>query len=239
MLRELNENGYCIIPEVFGESDISAMREIVTANIDKMGNTRPNKASRHLAGFHRYPALESLHNIITSNALLSTSLETVFEPTGYISIGLSDITINRSQPWHTDLLRGKYARYLTPEDCWSNKAGRCIKALLYLQDGKSLKVLPGSHLQPLPLTNDHSCVPESTVPITEVKVRAGEVVLMDIRLVHRGSTEEEMQNLSLTDGAKILVSTVLGSQRAPLTSAMQIGNAHRMADWDAKNLVPA
>ena len=64
---------------------------------------------------------------------LVPALAGVYGPEEPVTIGLSDITVNRSQPWHTDLLRGAYARFLTPDMCWGDASRPCIKALLYLR----------------------------------------------------------------------------------------------------------
>jgi hypothetical protein len=58
---------------------------------------------------------------------------------------------------------------------------------------------------------------------------------MDIRTIHRGSTEAEMATKGLGADAKILISTVFGDRSSKLAQAMQKGNAERMIDWDVKN----
>jgi len=236
LFEQLEHEGYCVLPRALEASAVDTMRKRVVANLGIMGNTRPNSASRHLAGFHRYPTLEPLHQMMTSNGDLIDALTEVYKPANFITIGLADITVNRSQPWHTDLLRGKYARFLSPEMCWGEQGGGCLKALLYLQNGKSLKVVPGSHLTQLPLSDDKFTIPTENQTVQSVEVQVGDIVLMDIRLIHRGSTEEDMQAENLAIDPKILVSIVFGAQGAPLTHAMQVGNAHRMVEWDALHL---
>ena len=212
------------------------MRKAVLAQVQQMGNTRPNPHARHLAGFHRYDSLAGLHDRLVENTEILMALNVIYAQVPFLTIGLTDITINRSQPWHTDLLRGKYARFLTPDICWGPDAAPCIKVLLYLQDGASLKVLAGSHKAPVPLTDDHACVPGDSATVQRVPVEAGDVILMDIRLVHRGSTEDETKGLDLAGNAKILISTVFGAIATPMTAAMTDGNAARLADWDRQHL---
>jgi len=236
LFEKLKHEGFCVLPRAVDAGAIDWMRKRVVANLGIMGNTRPNPTSRHLAGFHRYPALEPLHQMMTSNGALIGTLTEVYKSADFVTIGLADITVNRSQPWHTDLLRGKYARFLSPEMCWGAQGGGCLKALLYLQNGKSLKVIPGSHLTQLPLSDDKFTIPTEDQRVQSVEVQVGDIVLMDIRLIHRGSTEEHLQAENLAADPKILVSTVFGAQGALLTHAMQIGNAHRMVEWDALHL---
>lgn len=201
-----------------------------------MGQTRSVSHSFHLAGFHRFPALSTLHGRIVDKPIINAFLSTYFDQKRYYSIGLSDITINRSQQWHTDLLRGQYAGFLAGIDPWSPTNGSCLKALVYLQDGESLQVVPGSHSNPSPLDDIQLANVVETQEIAPVKVKAGDVVMMDIKVLHRGSTDEAMSNPALRQSPKILISTVFGPIASEFAQAMQIGNAYRTADWDRKFL---
>jgi hypothetical protein len=134
----LESTGVCVLSGVFGEPVLRQMRRDVLANLPLTRNTRPNPASRHLAGFHRYPSLAPLHELITSNDQIVSAMRQLLAPSEPIVIGLSDITINRSQQWHTDLLRGKYSAFLDPETCWAVPTPQCIKVLVYLQSGPVL-----------------------------------------------------------------------------------------------------
>lgn len=231
--------GFCILPKVFAKNEVAAMRAEVLANEDKMGATRPNPKARHLAGFHRFDRLGSLHARINAAPRIDEALNAVYDGAAFEPIGLTDITVNRSQPWHTDLLRGKYSHFLSPDICWGEDVQPCIKVLVYLQDGASLRVVPGSHLQPVELDSDAAVVPGDGATIEAVAVRTGDVILMDIRLTHRGQTEDETMGYDLDDSAKILISTVYGASDSPLARAMKAGNAARMADWDARHLANA
>ena len=236
IVDRLKKYGFCVLHNSFDAPSLSSMRSLVINQMDLMANTRPNPSARHIAGFHRYPTLEPLHQMVTSNAVLLAALRAIYGPDQFISIGLSDITVNRSQPWHTDLLRGQYSTFLTPEICWGGSEKPCLKALLYLQNSQSLRVVPGSHHIPVQLSDDLACMPGESQNTLNVKTTEGDIVLMDIRLVHRGSSEAELQKQSSAKPDKILISTVFGSQFSRLTHAMQVGNAHRTADWDRQNL---
>jgi hypothetical protein len=103
-----------------------------------------------------------------------------------------------------------------------------------LQEGKSLATVPGSHARKTSLDNDQCVIPKDLDSISHVSVNPGDVVIIDLRLIHRGSTEAEMQSLTLADNAKILISTVFGGADCPLTNAMEVGNFHRLMAWIAK-----
>ncbi|MDH4986915.1 hypothetical protein QEZ47_15520 [Aminobacter anthyllidis] len=112
-----------------------------------------------------------------------------------------------------------------------------LKALVYLQDGASLRILPCSHLSPSPLDDTLlEVLAEAARDVVRVDVKAGDVVMMDIRALHRGSTDADMRSPELAAAQKILVSTVFGPVASALAQAMQLGNAHRLADWDRRFL---
>lgn len=234
-LTDIEERGYSAVRGAFDDSTISRIRHVIIKNLDLMSNTRPTKTARHIAGFHRFPCFEPIHIAISANGQLRPVLDGIYRECQMISLGLSDITINRSQPWHTDLLRGVYSKHLTSEICWGSTAHPCLKALLYLQEGASLQVVSGSHRHPIELSDDRNAIPARDAKIEAVKVEAGDVILMDIRTIHRGSTEAEMASTSLGADAKILISTVFGDRYSKLAQAMQKGNAERMVDWDVRN----
>ena len=228
---QLAEQGFVVL-DGLPESAVDRARRCVIDHADLLRNTRPNPSSGHLAGFHRYPELEPLHFLVSSDAAALGILGEASGSSQVRSIGLSDITINRSQPWHVDLLRGKYQRHLSQEICWGENGGGVYKVLLYLQSGSTLRVKPGAHRNPVPLDGDRWAEPTSPDEVTAVAVKAGGIVLMDIRLPHRGSTEEELAPVEFASNPKILISTVLAGVGKPLGEAMERGNLERLIDWD-------
>ena len=234
-LPELRRNGVTVLERVFDRETVDLAREQVMAYSSLYKNTRPTPSSRHLAGFHRYPELESLHGLLAGNKKVVNFMKLVLHGRQTRSIGLSDITINRSQHWHTDLLRGKYEFYLNGVDIWSGECAGVYKLLMYLQDGASLKIVRGSHRVPLSLENDEYAKPGTNADVMDVSFKAGDVVVMDIRTSHRGSTEEVFLSGAYDDDPKILVSTALGLDGAKLTNAMEFGNAHRLMDWQDRD----
>jgi hypothetical protein len=184
-----------------------------------------------LAGFHRYPELESLHILLTQNSEIRDFL-TAIVPSGSLrTIGLSDITINRSQPWHSDLLRGRYAEFLENSVDWESLTAGVYKVLLYLQDGASLQYIEGSHRQPKSLQSDEYAAPAEGSVIGRAAVRSGDVVIMDIRSSHRGADEATYAEGRWDADPRILVSTVLCCIESELTKRLEVGNFHRLVDW--------
>jgi hypothetical protein len=230
-LQEVRRDGITVLEDVFDRETVRVSREQVMEHRSLYKNTRPTPSSRHLAGFHRYPELESLHTLLTGNKKVLNFMKLVLGGQQARSIGLSDITINRSQHWHKDLLRGKYAHYLNGVEIWDRECAGVYKLLMYLQDGRSLKIVRGSHRVSLSLESDQYAEPSDSAGVVDVSFKAGDVVVMDIRTSHRGSTEEVFLSGVYDNDPKILVSTALGVDGGKLTDAMEIGNARRLIDW--------
>ncbi|OYX25148.1 MAG: hypothetical protein B7Z10_07210 [Rhodobacterales bacterium 32-66-7] len=235
-LTDLRQKGFARIPSAFPIDTIEEFRSIVTGGLSRMGQTRAVAHSRHLAGFHRFPEFASIATNIRENPAVTAFLLAAFGPDQPFDIGLTDITVNRSQDWHTDLLRGPYASFLDGCDPWAKDETPCLKVLVYLQPGKSLRLLPGSHLRPSPLDDGQIAESVEQAAKTQLDIASGDVVILDIRTVHRGSTDEEMADTQLADTPKILVSMVFGATGSRFAQAMRDGNLCRMAQWDQKFL---
>ncbi len=228
---ELRHEGVTVLSGLFDKRTVANARRTVLENRGLFKNTRSAPSSGHLAGFHRFPALEPLHTLLTGNQHIIDFLGHMQKDGGVRSIGLSDITINRSQHWHKDLLRGQYKTYLDGVLDWEADGGGVYKVLLYLQDSASLKYIEASHTIPVSLDSDHSAEPAENSVIKTAKANAGDVVIMDIRCSHRGASDAAYADGQWDENPRILVSTVLGGVARKLTGAMERGNFHRLSDW--------
>ena len=220
---------------IFDKSAVAQVRQLVLDNRGLLKNTRPSPSAGHLAGFHRFPALEPVHTMLSGNSVILEFFSLLLNGMGVRSIGLSDITINRSQPWHSDLLRGKFRSYLNGSLSWEVDGGGVYKVLFYLQDSASLKLISGSHNIPISLENDRYSEPGEDTDVTTIRVHAGDVVIMDIRSSHCGADESAYASGQWDDNPRILISTVLGGVDCRLTRAMEIGNFHRLMEWMDRN----
>ncbi len=233
--RQLREEGFVVLRDVFSSEEIEWARQAVLTNTSLMKRTRPAPSSLHLAGFHRYPEFEKLHGSLSCNARVLSFLRQFLGGHRVRTIGLSDITINRSQTWHKDLLRGKYSQHIDPDLIWSNHGAALFRVLMYLQDSASLKIVPGSHLEPIALDNDESAIPHDPARVKCVSVTAGDVVIMDVRMSHRGSEEDVFLSEGRLKNLRILVATTLGDAKHVFTDRMEEGNAARLSDWMQRN----
>jgi len=230
VIADVHRSGVGVLRAVFEPTEVDEARRTVLAHVGLMKNTRSTPSSRHLAGFHRFPALEPLHQLITGNQRTRDVMTGLLGPE-YRTIGLSDITINRSQQWHKDLLRGRFSHYMDDEHPCEKHHGKLFKVIVYLQDSSSLHFVPGSHRQDISLESDLFAIPADDAPVSQVETRIGDVVIIDICTTHRGSAEEAFQSQRVSDHPRILVSTVFGRSNCEFVDRMELGNAERLSFW--------
>lgn len=229
---ELAQKGLVVLPGIFSEDITRKVKSQIFENKSLLKNTRSTENSLHLAGFHRYPEFENLHSLISCNKTVLGFLKKVVNGGVLRNIGITDITINRSQCWHKDLLRGSYKSFLDASTIWQ-APGEVFRVLLYLQDSSSLKIVPGSHLKPISLESDDHAIPIEESNAESVHVRAGDIVVMDVRTTHRGASESECNSVKKNLG--VLVATTLGSEGSLLADQLEIGNSYRLKDWMKRN----
>lgn len=232
--EDLERDGVAVLEGVFSADDIARAREQVIAHQDLMSNTRELASSRHLAGFHRYPQLEPLHLMLTAEPEIQKSVRALCGDK-VRTIGLSDITVNRSQQWHKDILRGKFRPLMGTDTPCAEHHGTLFKAIVYLQDSASLKVIPGSHTVDISMDSDADAIPDGSIAVKAINARRGDVVLIDICTTHRGSRHEDFDPEEASVNPKILVSTVFGDGSSPFTQRMEVGNLSRLMDWMERN----
>lgn len=232
-VEQVSATGAAVVPGAFDDDAIAAARELVLANTRLMKRTRPTLTARHLAGFHRFPALEPLHGAITANPVVAGPLHDLLGR-DLRTIGLSDITIDRSQPWHKDLLRGAYRHFLDPEGVCERHHGKAFKVIMYLQDSSSLQVVPGSHRIDIDLDGDRHAVPGPDDEVITVPVRRGDAVIIDLCTTHAGADEATYLAAPPDAPARILVSTVFTRAECSFADQLEAGNAARLADWSRR-----
>ncbi|MDZ4731671.1 MAG: glycosyltransferase family 25 protein [Xanthomonadales bacterium] len=235
-VRQLREHGHTTLKAAVDKAEVKNCRDQILNNLALFRRTRPATSALHLAGFHRFSKLEPLHTQLAGNPVVHRLLEHLRGSTAVQSLGLSDITINRSQCWHKDLLRGKFSSYLEDQEMiWGDNGGGVYKILFYLQAGSSLKVIRGSHKIPIPLDSDRSSEPDENDLVESIPVEVGDIVVMDIRMSHCGASEEVYASGKYDNDPRMLISTALGFSDQPLTRAMEKGNFHRLIDWLERN----
>jgi ectoine hydroxylase-related dioxygenase (phytanoyl-CoA dioxygenase family) len=233
--EELRNKGYVVLQAIHSMPTIEAARATILEQRGLLRNTRPTPSAGHRAGFHRLPTLRPLHELVSSQSQIRAVLDAAVGGKGVRTVGLSDITMNRSQGWHRDLLRGPYQKYLDQNLIWDSSHGVLFKALLYLQRSSSLRLIAGSHLMRCRLDSDDESTPSDEDTIDSPWVEAGDVILMDLRMSHCGSPEKAFAVAEARRHPKLLVSTVFGAIESPLTAQLENGNSVRQADWDRRH----
>lgn len=233
VLADVRSLGVGVLPAAFDAASIDRARALVLAHTDLMKRTRPTPSARHLAGFERFPALEPLHAEIVDNAIVAAALHELLGPS-LRTIGLSDITIDRSQQWHKDLLRGDYRRFLGSVEPCAHHHGEAYKVIWYLQGSSSLQVVPGSHRHDIDLSGDEHAIPGPEVSVASVPVEAGDAVIIDLCTTHRGADEATYLDRTADAPARILVSAVFTAVDSDFADRLEAGNAARLADWDRR-----
>jgi len=232
-LDELRSDGVQVIAGAFDAATVDDARRVVLAHTDLMKRTRPTPSARHLAGFHRFPVLQPLHDHLTGNPVVTAHLQGLLG-SPLRTIGLSDITIDRSQPWHKDLLRGRYRTYLDPDGVCAANHGKAFKVIMYLQDSSSLQVIAGSHRQDIDLDSDEHAIPVPGDPVVAVPVRRGDAVILDLCTTHCGADEATYLDAAPGTPPRILVSTVFTAADCAFADQLEAGNAARLIDWDQR-----
>ncbi len=235
LVEAIRRDGAAVVSAAFDPDQIAWARDVVLRHRDFMPNTRSTPSARHMAGFHRFPELEPLHLLLTGNPTVRSLMAELCGERAR-TIGLSDITINRSQQWHKDLLRGQFRCHLGDGPYCVDWHGTVFKVLVYLQDSASLKIIPGSHRTDIDLENDAGAIPLEGSKVVTVPVKAGDAVVIDICTTHRGSEEAAFASPQAAAHPKILISTVFGAHGAPLTDRMEQGNAMRLNHWMSEHL---
>lgn len=238
-IEELNINGLTVLKQCYDKKIIHDARQKILNHLNLLRNTKPGEPSLHLAGFHHHPELEELHYLVSANPKVLNFLSLLM-PERVKAVGNSDITINRSQHWHKDLLRGKYAAHHNVNNIWGKNGGGVYRIILYLQNTQNLKIVFGSHLIPHSLESDIHAIPKDESNISLINVNIGDIVVMDIRTTHRGMTTDYIQNnaIKLNENPSIMIATILGNIKSPLTKEMEMGNFHRQIDWMERHYEP-
>lgn len=229
---ELLEDGLTVVPAAISHRLIDQFRDLIIDNHNLFKRTRSNPSCGHLPGFHHISQFSLLHETIASNHFVVDILAKRYPNCKFESLDLTDITINRSQEWHIDLPRGHYRHFINEDIAWDPILGGGVyKVLLYMQNGKSLKYIKGSHLKKISLVSDDQNILTESGQEKSLKCEKGSLIIMDIRLIHRGSTQSECDQIEANGNIKILASTVVGSKEHALSRQVRAGNSYRHNEW--------
>lgn len=174
----LEEDGYVVLPGLLPEDVISRLRSIVDGFfasgrgvVFNLGRAQPNAAVE-------CPDLSFLF----SDPRVTDSFRRLLGTSQIKFTGQCDIHSNIISTFHRDT--GQNHDYFA-EPCFVDDC-RLYKMGIYLQDhldGKGLTVHPGSHREP----------DGPTRPALTLRTRAGDAIVFDVRIVHRGQAPSRFE----------------------------------------------
>jgi hypothetical protein len=170
--RDIEVLGYHIVRSAFSEQEIQTLRKKL-ASYFRQNGTHRHGGKIEWRGIHKLPELA---DIVINDRLLE-ALRSCTSPDDPVLTGESDLQINTLSRWHKDIDQdGELKELASRPDGW-----RVCKAAIYLQDQpadsrQALKVRPGSHRRRL----------GEVAQEVALGVRAGDVILFDVRIDHAG-----------------------------------------------------
>lgn len=181
LAADIRTNGFAVIRNFFEASEIERLRALASAHLEArgvpllMGRVQPNAAME----------MSGLDWLYTSDKVI-TLYRQALETDGIVFTGHCDIHRDIRSGWHKDSGKepGDYLNgdYFGAADCKIYKLG------IYLQDhvgdASGLSVRPRSqHLRDV----------DAGEPAQALDTRAGDVILFDVRLSHRGQSDDPVE----------------------------------------------
>lgn len=167
---ELQRYGYCVFRDIFSEHEINLLRQSLKDYFHASGISRYG-GKFALRGLHRN---DQVARILTKDAFLEV-MEKCTAPARPVLTGECDLQIDIVSRWHKDIDEASVSKDVA-RGPWA-----VYKAAVYLQDQEAgsreaLKVRPGSH----------RCRLGEIVESKALPVRAGDVIIFDVRIDHAG-----------------------------------------------------
>ncbi|CAB4323191.1 MAG: hypothetical protein F2520_04665 [Actinobacteria bacterium] len=201
--NELDESGFAVVPSVLDPDEVARLRGTLTTHFGERGSafnlgwTQPNAAIEcpDISWVFSHPkVLETYRDAYGSNDLLFT--------------GHCDIHQDSFSAWHKDTGSGDC---YFDEDCFVEEC-RVIKMAIYLQDHfdeAGLTVAPGSHRSRQWGSSEDGA--------RSIASRAGDAVLFDVRIDHRGRRPSSTERIMHTTGMSVskIIRRVTRSTHAP------------------------
>lgn len=221
--RELRMDGYTVQRGVFGAAMLDVARDEIELRLGDVGplgrllHRFVNPTGVSTVDFlGRVAWYASRHGMHRSAAFVHTCFEEWSRQHfgTEVDIGVhNDITANHYTRWHKDRLNdhpvlGHFRQTYEERDPWMGDEYNIFKALVYLQDGPALEIVPGSHLV-------REIDPEGA---TTINITRGDVIVFDQRVTHRGHS-----NVSLAQ--RLIQSLHVGDSRLLISVSIAYTNS--------------
>jgi hypothetical protein len=170
--RDLAEKGYCVFKNVIPKEQIKVLRAALADYFSVSGRYQYGGIFA-LRGMH---SLKSVAHLLSSEHILDI-VKQCTHPDPAVLTGECDLLTNTTGGWHKDIT----SEMGLGTSIYGDLAFKIFKVAIYLQDqGKNsrgvLKVRPGSYLH----------ADGKIFPVAPVPVRAGDIVVFDVRIDHAG-----------------------------------------------------
>ena len=198
-------HGYLVLPHLLNVSEVALFRDTILTNRPRVrwyeGFAIPDVLGQPEYGLFKHLCFALWENLQRRAPWVAQR--------GLEIIDMCDIQINRTAPWHRDVLRGPSRRFQT-HDLWTSyddHAYNMYRLIVYLQDHTTdgIRVSPMTHASRGP-NRTHMHYRESPFRGTHsVTGAAGQGVLFDMRLVHAGRhipTRPTRVSMQLTVGLR-------------------------------------
>lgn len=214
--NKIEKVGYIVLKNVFSSDELNECKKEIMEYV-RSGKGLKNAGGVSIPDFVGCDILPKTCKL-KDNEKIQEALKDIFNGDNYRFCKHNDVGVNRICGWHKDKLNGDVSKYQTI-DIWSTHNGEkheIVKVLIYLQDTKTLKVVPKSHLVRKINGKEHV--------IVDVKV--GDVVIFDQRITHRGMEKQDKND-------RILVSFGFGRNNV-FTDNFEKGTVIRQDEQNGK-----
>ncbi len=179
--ERLDRDGYVVLPGLFSPDDVARLRAAVSGYFDRggvifqLGKTQPNAAIE----------CPDISWLFPDPRVVST-FQAAYGAKNVFFTGHCDIHQNAFSAWHKDT--GPANSYFD-EDCFVNDC-RVYKMAIYLQDhadGQGMTLVPGSQR--------NAPWGRSEAVGVQLRSKAGDAVVFDVRMDHRGRLPNTVERL--------------------------------------------
>lgn len=185
--NRIETNGYVVVPNVLNQEEIQKLRHSLQKYFSSKGYF-------FALGLIQWNAFAHIKDIdwLPCHQKINEVLRDVLGQDTILLMGHCDAHHNIFRDWHKDYAGGKFF----PGDYYDSKECPVYKVGIYLQDHweqDGLSVRKGSHRSASTTVGD----------IEHCSTKAGDLVIFDVRLTHRGQPSPALLNFLYTSWIKI------------------------------------
>jgi len=173
-VSDLSSNSYCIFRNVFSNEQIGLLRSILSTYFASSG--RFNYGGKfELRGMH---AVKEISQVLSTDNFLN-SLNACTHPNALLLTGECDLNVNTLGEWHKDITKEMFlGDHIYADPHWTIYKVAIFPQAQDLHSSGVLKLRPGSHMR----------IDGSKIHTEPLQIRAGDVIVFDVRIDHAGQS---------------------------------------------------